>query len=329
MVECFVEVSEKGVVTRKPALSIEHWNVINTGRFCRIARLFDEDWIPGTISDPEKFISSIRNGSDADIFTFAEKLPNTAPRFSFAVDWENVAAIPITSYADWWNALSQETRRNVRKAEKGGLQIKVSDFSDDFVNGIKGIYDESPVRQGKRFWHFGKSFDTVKDENGTYRDRSIFIGAYSGAELVGFIKVVVVGNFGSIMQILSKAAFADKRPTNALIAKAVEVCAEKGLSHLVYCQYVYGKNTESPLTEFKRRNGFQQILLPRYYIPLTLKGKLMISSRLHLGVRRLIPFAVERRLLHLRNSVYGKIEKESRAKQVSQPPASLAEAEKT
>ena len=70
----------------------------------------------------------------------------------------------------------------------------------------------------------------------------------------------------------------DKRPNNALIAKAVEICATEGKSHFIYGSYVY-YDPNSSLTEFKRRNGFEPVALPRYFIPLTLKGKLLSGAR--------------------------------------------------
>jgi hypothetical protein len=112
--------------------------------------------------------------------------------------------------------------------------------------------------------------------------------------------MVHVGNVSSIMQIISKNAHYDKRPANALLSKAIEVCAEKGKSHFIYGQYVYGNNNDGPLTEFKRRNGFEQILLPRYYVPLTAWGRFCVARKLHLGVRRLLPRAVENTLLQWR-----------------------------
>ena len=48
----------------------------------------------------------------------------------------------------------------------------------------------------------------------------------------------------------------------------------------MYCNYVYN-DPNSSLTEFKRRNGFEKVLLPRYYIPLTLKGKLAQRCQFH------------------------------------------------
>ena len=76
----------------------------------------------------------------------------------------------------------------------------------------------------------------------------------------------------------------DKRPANALIAKAVEICEpQRVISHLIYCSYIYN-DPKSSLTEFKRRNGFEKVLLPRYYIPLTPKGRLALNLGLHRGL---------------------------------------------
>ena len=70
----------------------------------------------------------------------------------------------------------------------------------------------------------------------------------------------------NIVQILSMIKHYDKRPANALIAKAVEICAQKEVSHMIYYNYIYN-DPKSSLTEFKRRNGFEKVLLPRYYVP--------------------------------------------------------------
>ena len=92
----------------------------------------------------------------------------------------------------------------------------------------------------------------------------------------------------------------DKRPANALIAKAVEICAQKGISHLVYYSYIYN-DPKSSLTEFKRRNGFEKVLLPRYYIPLTAKGKIALNLGLHRGLVKTIPNPLLSHLLRFRS----------------------------
>ena len=152
---------------------------------------------------------------------------------------------------------------------------------DKLVSGITRIYNETPIRQGRKFLHYGKSFDQVKVANATYLGRSKFIGAFFNNELIGFIKFVTVNNVARIMQILSMEAHADKRPTNALLAKAIGVCCENGATHFIYGKYVYGRKQTSPVTEFKRRNGFEQFDFPRYYVPLTRFGALAIRCGLH------------------------------------------------
>ena len=296
----FVHISVRGKQVRVPATEAGGYTIVSTGRWLRVASIFDEDWDPRSVEDPAAVAAKLKEQSGSDLFTFAQKLPATQPVFDYPFVWDNVAAVPITTYAEWWEKLPQATRRNVRIAEKKNVSTRIVPFDDILVRGIKGIYDESAARQGKRFWHYGKDHETVKRENSTYAHRSDFVGAFLGEELIGFLKIVYVGKVGSIMQILSLSRHVDKKTTNALIARAVETCAQKGMSHFVYCQYVYGNNTSSPLTEFKRRNGFEQILLPRYYIPLTAKGKLALKLNAHLGIRRLIPKRVESALRSLR-----------------------------
>jgi hypothetical protein len=184
-----------------------------------------------------------------------------------------------------------------------GLRTETVSFTDEFVKGIVSIYNESPVRQGKKFWHYGKSFDEVKRDNGTYLDRSIFIGSYFENELVGFLKFVIDGEVANIMQILSKSAYFSKRPTNALIAKAVEVCESLKIKYLIYGEHTYGKKDESSLIDFKENNGFRKMELPRYYVPMTPKGHLALKFGIHKGLANLLPSRVTKNLIRLRAKV--------------------------
>jgi hypothetical protein len=100
---------------------------------------------------------------------------------------------------------------------------------------------------------------------------------------------VYVDDTATIFHIISMDEHYDKRPQNALIAKAAEVCEQKGISRLIYGKFIYGNKRRSSLVEFKRRNGFQQVNFPRYYIPLTLKGELFVRLRLYRGFSGLLP----------------------------------------
>lgn len=271
--------------------------LVVAGKVVRTAEVHDEIWLEGeAVENPESVIASLKSkGCKADIFSFGQKIPDTKPKHAYHFEWDNFAVIPLTTYTAWWDALPQESRRNVRIAGKKGAVIKAVEFNDDFVRGISGIYNESPTRQGRKFPHYGKSLETVKKENGTYVERSQFIGAYQGDELIGFIKMVYVDEVASLMQILSKNGHLDKKPMNAMLAKAVELAAERGSKFVVYRKYTYG-NVFSALTEFKRRNGFVELKYPRYYIPLTLKGRLAMKLRLHLGLREALPPGLVMRL---------------------------------
>jgi hypothetical protein len=173
-------------------------------------------------------------------------------------------------------------------------------LDDKIVAGLKTIYDESPVRQGRKFWHYGKDLETIRRENATYSEASEFLGAFFQDDLIGLLKMVYVGTAASIMQIICKAEHADKRPANALLSRAIEICAEKRIAYLVYGSYVYGNDRDATLTLFKHRNGFEEMLLPRYFVPLTFKGKLAIGLGLHLGLRRFLPGGVQSALRQMR-----------------------------
>jgi hypothetical protein len=303
-----IEPNIKGKATKGSSISINNKLLVATGKLIKTVSVKDEEWIEGqVINDPESFIAALKKSKlKADIFTFSQKLPHTKPMYRYYMEWDNLAVIPITSFAEWWTKLPQATRKNVRRAEKKGVVVKVMDFDDELVKGIVKIYNESPLRQGRLFWHYGKAFDNVKMENSTYLDKSDFICAYHGNELIGFIKLVFVGKEAKIMQIISMIKHQDKRPANALIAKAVEICDKKGMEFFIYCQYVYGKNIRSPIIEFKDRNGFEKIDIPKYYIPLTKKGKLILNLKLHHRIVDMIPGKVYNTLLKIRSKWYFK-----------------------
>lgn len=301
-----IAISVRGKPVAVPCYLIENTPIIVSGSFLRVAVIHDEEWLPAnTLPPPLKLVEAIRqSGIKADVFSFAQRIPDTTPKFPFPMEEDNAAIITIKSYKDWWDALPQVARRNVRTAEKKGIEFRLVPFDDELVEGIRGIYNETPVRLGKPFWHYGKDHATVKAENGTYADRSDFIGAFLEGKLIGFIKLVHIDHIGSMMQILSMFKHQDKRTTNGLIAKAVEVCATKGRTHLMYCQYVYDENESSLLTDFKKRNGFERVNFPKYYVPLTAKGRLAVALGAQRGIKGMLPKPVLSFALHVRARYY-------------------------
>lgn len=291
----------------KSLISVCGKPIVIRGKWLKIAGVYDEAWTEGQIIErPEEFIAELRSShAGADILTFCQKLPDTQPKYDYYYEWENYAVIPLSTFDNWWeNRLPQVTRKNIRRATKRGVVAKRVELNDKMLKEITDIFNETPFREGKRFTHFGKDFETVKKEVSTLLDRSIFIGAYYEDKLIGYIKLVLMGPIISILNIITMIEHYDKRPANALISQAVEVSIGIGASFLVYGKYSYGNKTKSSLAEFKHRNGFEQINFPRYYVPFTAKGKIALKMRIHRGLFGLLPSPMINFLVDLRTRLY-------------------------
>jgi hypothetical protein len=263
---------------------IGNTEIVSRGRFFRTVKLRNEYY--DYLTDPSDFIAKMRNsGAKIDLFTFLSEIHDRSPKYNFYHEHDSIAVIPLTTYENWWkNQISDKTRNMARKAAKKGVEIKVVNFDDDFVRGIKAINNESPVRQGKPYWHYREDFETVKRENITFVEQTEFIGAFLGTELIGYIKLVKGNGKASIMQILSKIAHRDKAPNNALMAKAVEICAEKKIPYLHYAYW-----SRRGLGDFKINHGFERFDIPRYYVPLSGKGAVILKCQLHHKLRDRLP----------------------------------------
>ncbi len=296
MVNDSIEISLKGKWIRVPALYVSGKTIVVTGRWIKVAAIHDEQWLDAEVEDPETCVEKLKQqGSprlQADIFTFTQKLPATLPKYKYHTEWDSVAAIRVTSFMGWWDKLPQETRKNVRRSQKRGVLVTVKEFGDDLIRGLMELNNDSPERQGRPNTHHGKTFDQVKKDYSSFLDRSDLIGAYFGNELIGLVKIVYRGEVASILQCLPKTSHHDKRPANALLAKAVKLCEEKGISYLTYGMFRYGNKHDSPLLEFKIRNGFEEMLAPRFYVPLTRWGALCIKLKLHRGLLGILPHDV-------------------------------------
>ncbi len=277
---------------------VEQKQIEIEGKFIRLARPAEEWYLD--VDQPEDWVGRIRGKLPADIFTFWQRLPATSPRFNYPMEWESIAALPITTYDDWFkNKIDENARRAIRKSEKKGLILKRAGFDHSFIEGMTRVFNETPVRQGRRFPHYGKDHLTVEREFSRYLFREILVGAYYRGEVVGFVFLAKAGQYAVLGQIISMLAHRDKFPNNALIAKAVSVCIEENIPYLVYS--LWGRGS---LAEFKRRNGFKEIKLPRYYIPLNPLGKLALFLRLHRKASALLPERTLLNLIDLRSKMY-------------------------
>jgi hypothetical protein len=79
--------------------------------------------------------------------------------------------------------------------------------------------------------------------------------------------------------------------------KAVELCAEKKISYLHY-----GLWSSGGFGKFKENHSFERHDVPRYFVPLTAKGQLMLKLGLHRKIVDQLPPSWRQRLVSVRNS---------------------------
>ena len=324
MINQSIEISIKGKWISVPAFGVGGKTVFVSGKWLRLAAIHDEDWLETELEDPGACVERLRDqrqhGLRADIFTFTQKLPVAQPKYRYPMEWDSVAVARVGSFKDWWTGLPQETRKNVRRSQKRGVVVVTKNFDNDLVQGLVELNNDSPVRQGRRYTHYGKTFEQVKRDFSAFSDRSDFICAYVGSELVGFLKVVHRGEVASIINLIAKSSHNDKRPANALLAKAAELCEANGVSYLTYGNFNYGNKTDTPIREFKVRNGFEEILMPKYYVPLTAWGALGMKLNLHRGHLGILPQGVLKMGISVRAKWYNLKQSMSRCSSVAERP---------
>jgi hypothetical protein len=301
-----VEISVKGKWIKVPSFNCEDSTIVLTGSWIKTARVHDETWMETELHDPDLCLSKLREpGHRADIFTFTQMPPGRPPEYEYRCEPDSIAVVRLTTFKDWWEGLSQETRKNVRRAEKRGVRVEAKRFDDELVKDLVELNNSSAIRQGRRYPHYGKSFDQVKKDYSSFAERSDFLCAYFEGELIGFLKIVYRGQVASVLNLSTKDTHQDKRPSNALIKVAFERCAAKGVAYLTYGFFNYGNKRNTPITQFKIRNGFEEILIPRYFVPLTVWGRLYLKFGFHRGMLGILP----NRAIHIGLAVRAKSHK--------------------
>jgi hypothetical protein len=289
-------------------LKIQDSNIRVDGHVLRTARVDGEKYC--FLDDPEAVVGGLqRCGKRVDLFTFMQRVSDVTPKHAYPMVWDNFAALSITTYEEWWtNQIGFKARNKAKQAEKHGVVLREIPYDESLIQGILEIYNETPIRQGKRFPHYGMTPEQMRRYLGTFLDRSIFIAALFEEKLIGFIKLTVdeSGTQAGLMHILSLMSQRDKAPTNALLARAVRSCADRGIPYLVYSNFSYGNKQSDSLSDFKERNGFIKIDVPRYYVPLTPVGRLAFRLGLHRRLTDILPEDVMTKLREIRSAWYSR-----------------------
>lgn len=306
------EINIRGHYVQVDSVRLDAREIVVSGKFLKTARLTEEMY--DDVDNPEVLIDGLRrSGLDVDIFTFLERFPGPEPKYDYHLEWEAYTRMNIKTFDHWWNHQIRKTTRNrIRKSRKVGVVVRSAAFNDDLVEAISKIYNETSVRQGKEFWHYGKDLQAIRRDLSRDLDRSEFFGAYHNNQLIGFMKLLYTDDMADPVLFLSMMEHYDKSPNNALMAKAVEVCAERNIHYLDY-----GRWRSDNHAAFLMANGFEKMILPRYYCPLSRKGTIALKSHLHKGLLGVIPPRTADRLKGLRSRLIS-------MKKVTGPPRSAA-----
>jgi len=293
------KINWKGIWRPIDAVVHNNQTFIIRGGFLRTATL-KKEW-QEDIDNPPDVIRALKAApTRIDMLRFWQRIPQSETKFPYFKEWRQIAAIPIRDFKTWFEKqISPKARNKIRKAQKLGVTIEEVQLNDEFVHGVMAIYNQSPVRRGKPFWHYGKDFTTVKTELSADLADSVFVGAYYKNELIGFIKFLLTDRYAMTLLILDKTAHRDKAPMNAMIAKVVEICAARQIPYFTYTVWRRGEHGQ-----FQESNGFEKVPVPEYFIPLTILGKLALQVGLHKGLKGALPDAAMVKLLALRSAWY-------------------------
>src|SRR5436190_4490301 len=85
------------------------------------------------LDDPEAMLEGLRRcGIRIDLFTFMQIIPEASPKYSYPMEWDNLAVLEISSFEHWWNHQIRSFPRNrARQAEKKGVSIREVPFRSE------------------------------------------------------------------------------------------------------------------------------------------------------------------------------------------------------
>src|SRR4029450_10005069 len=94
--------------------------LVTSGRLLKTVQIPEsyEDYVD--VDDPDAVIASlITMNPIPDVFTFWQRLPDTEPRYRYFMEWDNVAALRVTSFDNWFQkSVHSSVRTSVRKSQK-------------------------------------------------------------------------------------------------------------------------------------------------------------------------------------------------------------------
>ena len=243
---------------------------------------------------------------NVDIFTFVERSFLYPPKkYSFfnAEVSESIAILTINSFDHWWSKqIDKKTRNMIRKAEKTGVVVKLVTIDDKFIKGAQMIYNETPIRQGRRYEGYGLRLADVRKKFENLQDSEI-LGAYIGQELIGLLWLAYGDSVARVRSFVSLVKERNRAPNNMLMSEGVRRCSDLGYHFIVYEKMGFLPGLDA----FKLQNGFRRFSVSRYYVPLTYKGMLVLKLKIYKEIQYSLPIIIHRSMLPIFNFLSKKI----------------------
>src|SRR5256885_1588583 len=126
------------------------------GKLFRTARLRHEwcDFLP----DASRVRDHMpQQGIRADLFTFVKDICDSSNGYPYHKESVSIAVLPVTTYKKWWDEIGFKPRNKIRKGQKSGVDVRIVTLDENFARGVEAIYNESPIRQGRKFFHYGQT----------------------------------------------------------------------------------------------------------------------------------------------------------------------------
>src|SRR5438874_12972165 len=96
-------------------MEINGQKIMVEGKILRVAKPHanpQDEWFDD-VDNPEMLIDDLRKSKHcADILTFCQRLPDTNPKYSYAMELVFISALPIMSYSYWCENIIVRIDRN-------------------------------------------------------------------------------------------------------------------------------------------------------------------------------------------------------------------------
>lgn len=209
----------------------------------------------------------------ADLLVFCDR-PWLGEHLQLALsDKIEIALLSFNSFDDWKASLNKDTRYELRKGNRQGIEARVLDRpSVSEAEQILSLYREVPFREGRYFAEYDKwNLSRFLRKTQTNEQYICTVASYED-RIIGFSKVKLKGQVAVVGTMLSSisARRMVKGAAQSLLSKQIEILSDMGVKYLTYGKLSAGL---TGLDHFKISHGFKRIIVNYNYLPLTRKGK--------------------------------------------------------